>query len=46
MGKSESAYQRLYTVLQEGRKAIPQEKIDYLIRSIDKRVESVRLARG
>jgi hypothetical protein len=46
MGVSEQAYQRFYSVLQEGWESISQEKIDHLIRSMDERVESVRLARG
>jgi hypothetical protein len=46
MGTSQQAYQRLYSVLQEGWESIPQEKINHLIRSMDERVESVRLARG
>ena len=46
MCASEQAYQRFYSVLQEGWESIPQEKIDHLIRSMDERVESVRLARG
>jgi hypothetical protein len=46
MGTSQVAYQRLYLAMEEGWAAIPQAKIDHLIRSIDERVESVRLARG
>ena len=46
MGTTEAAYQRLYSALQEGWEAIPQTKIDHLIKTMDQRVESVRLAKG
>ena len=46
MGITEDAYQRLYSALQEGWEAIPQTKIDHLIKTMDQRVESVRLAKG
>jgi hypothetical protein len=46
MSKSEAAYQRLYSALREGWEAIPQSKIDNLIKTMDERVESVRLAKG
>jgi hypothetical protein len=39
------AYQRLYLAIKEGWATILQAKIDHLIRSINERVESVRLAR-
>jgi hypothetical protein len=46
MGTNQMAYQRLYSAMEEGWAAIPQAKIDHLIRSMNERVESVRLARG
>jgi DDE superfamily endonuclease len=46
MGKSEEAYQRLFKAIREGWKAIGQEAINNLIKSMDIRINSVLNAQG
>jgi hypothetical protein len=46
MGDSEDAYQALYAAMKEWWELIPQEKIDNLIKGMDRRVEACRLAKG
>jgi hypothetical protein len=46
MGDNEDAYQALYAAMKEGWESIPQEKIDNLIKGMDRRVEACRLAKG
>ena len=44
IGASNADYQYLYNCIQEAWEAIPQEKIDSLIKSMDTRNEALRLA--
>lgn len=46
MGSDEDASQALSSALKEGWEAIPQDKTDDLIKSMDSRVEACRPARG
>ena len=46
MGDNEDAYQALCAAMKEGWESIPQEKIDNLIKGMDRRVEACRLAKG
>ena len=46
MGDNEDAYQALYAAMKEGWESIPQEKIDNLIKGMDRRLEACRLAKG
>jgi hypothetical protein len=46
MGDSEDAYQALYVAMKEGSESIPQEKINNLIKGINRRIEAYKLAKG
>jgi hypothetical protein len=46
MGKSEDAYQQLFSAIQEGWDAIAPESIETLVRSMDDRVNAVIHAEG
>jgi hypothetical protein len=46
MSDGEDTYQALYAAIKEGWELIPQEKINNLIKGMDRRVEAYRLARG
>jgi hypothetical protein len=41
MGETEEAYQQLYRAINEAWEAIPQEKINSLIRIMDNRINTV-----
>ena len=46
MGVAAEDYEALYHAIEEGWEAIEQDKIDALIKSMDHRVEALRLAKG
>jgi transposase len=46
MGKSEEAYQQLFTAIREGWNAIAHEAIEKLVKSIDDRVNAIIHAEG
>ena len=46
IGETEEAYQRLYQAINEAWEAIPQEKIDSLIRTMDNQINAVLQAKG
>jgi DNA-binding FadR family transcriptional regulator len=46
MGASVEAYQRLFQAIREGWKAVSQDAIDDLIKSVDTRVNALLCAKG